>query len=96
MDYATIYMIGFIATVGAFAIRAKDVDSRTLFFIALTWPLSILFALFVFVLDLIGYDMDVQESTKMFGFRRPTNPKAKGFAITVFGTEIQFYSMKKA
>jgi len=95
MDYTTIYMLGFILTVGAFAIRARDVDTRTMFFIALVWPASMTFALIIFLLSLFKWDMDVAESTKTFGFRRPTNPKARGFAVTVFGTEIQFYGPRK-
>ena len=96
MDYTTIYMIGFIVTVGAFAIRAPDVESRTLFWIALAWPLSMAFALFIYALSLVNADMDVQDSDRMFGFRRPTNPEIKGFAITVFHSEVQFWKARKA
>jgi hypothetical protein len=32
----------------------------------------------------------------MFGYRKATNPKVKGFAITVFHSEIQFWKQKKA
>jgi len=95
MDYTTIYMLGFILTVGAFAIRARDVDTRTLFVIAIAWPLSLAFALVIFLLSLVKWDMDVAESTKTFGFRKSTNPKMQGFAVTVFGTEIQFYGPRK-
>lgn len=95
MDYSTIYFVGFIATVGAFAIRARDVESRTLFWIALAWPLSMAFALFIYALSLIGADMDVQDSDKMFGYRKPTNPEARGFAITVFYSEVQFWKQRK-
>jgi len=95
MDYTTIYMLGFIFTVGAFAIRARDVESRTLFVIAIAWPLSVVFTLLIVLLSMFRWDLDVAESTKTFGFRRPTNPKARGFAVTVFGTEIQFYGPRK-
>jgi len=50
----------------------------------------------MFLLSAVGWDVDSAENTKMFGFRKPTNPNARGFAITLFGTEIQFYSLKKA
>lgn len=96
MDYSTIYFVGFIATVGAFAIRARDVESRTLFLIAISWPLSMMFALFIYLLSLVGADMDVQDSDKMFGYRRSTNPAVKGFAITVFHSELQFWKARKA
>jgi hypothetical protein len=95
MDYTTIYFVGFIVTVGAFAIRARDVESRTLFIIAATWPVMVPFALFIFALDLIKWDMDIVKSTQLFGFRKPTNPKTCGFALTVFAREIQFYSQRK-
>ena len=95
MDYTTIYMIGFIVTVGAFAIRARDVESRTLFLIAMTWPLSMAFALFIYLLSIAGADMDVQDSDKMFGYRKSTNPAVKGFAVTVFHSEIQFWKQRK-
>ena len=96
MDYSTIYFVGFIATVGAFAIRARDVESRTLFLIAISWPLSMAFALFIYALSIAGADMDVRDSDKMFGFRKPTNPKVRGFAITVFHSEVQFWKGPKA
>ena len=96
MDYTTIYFVGFIVTVGAFAIRARDVESRTLFLIAITWPLSMMFALFIYLLSLVGADMDVQDSDRMFGYRRSTNPQVKGFAVTVFHSEIQFWKARKA
>jgi hypothetical protein len=95
MDYTTIYFVGFIVTVGAFAVRAPDVESRTLFLIAISWPLSMMFALFIYGLSIAGADMDVQDSDKMFAFRKPTNPKVKGFAITVFHSEVQFWKQRK-
>ena len=96
MDYSTIYFVGFIATVGAFAIRARDVESRTLFWIALAWPLSMAFALFIFLLSLVNADMDVRDSDKMFGYRKSTNPEVRGFAVTVFYSELQFWKALKA
>ena len=96
MDYTTIYFVGFIVTVGAFAVRVPDLESRTLFLIALAWPLSIAFALFIYLLSIVGADLDVQDSDKMFGFRKPTNPEVKGFAVTVFYSEVQFWKGRKA
>jgi hypothetical protein len=94
MELIVAYLIGFVITVGAFAVRAPDVESPTLFLIAITWPLSILFALFIYLLTAVGADLDVQDSPKMFGFRKPTNPQVKGFAITVFHSEVQFWKQK--
>jgi len=95
MDYTTIYMLGFILTVGAFAIRAHNVDIRTLFVIALAWPLSVLFTLLIVLLGMFRWDLDVAASAKTFGFRKATNPKMRGFAVIVFGTEIQVYGPRK-
>lgn len=95
MDYSTIYFVGFIATVAAFAVRARDVESRTLFWIALTWPVSMMFALFIYVLSLVGADMDVRDSDRMFHFRKSPNPAVKGFAVTVFHSEVQFWKRRK-
>ena len=95
MDMITAYMAGFILVVGAFALRARDVESRTLFLIAMFWPLSMAFALFVYLLSIVGADMDVQDSERMFGFRRPTNPEVQGFAVTVFYSEVQFWKKSK-
>jgi hypothetical protein len=94
MDYTTIYFVGFIVTVGAFAVRVPDLESRTLFLIAMAWPLSIAFAVFIYLLSFVNADMDVQDSDKMFGFRKPTNPEVKGFAVTVFHSEVQFWKKK--
>jgi len=88
-------MLGFIFTVGAFAVRARDVDTRTLFVIALAWPASMAFTLLIVLLSLFKWDLDVAESPKMFGFRKATNPKMRGIAVSVFGTELQFYGPRK-
>lgn len=96
MELIISYMAGFILVVGAFAVRAPDVESRTLFLIAMSWPLSMSFALFIYLLSLAGTDLDVQDSDKMFGYRKPTNPEVRGFAITVFHSEVRFWKQKKA
>jgi prepilin signal peptidase PulO-like enzyme (type II secretory pathway) len=96
MELIVAYLVGFVLVVGAFAVRAPDVESPTLFLIAASWPLSMLFALFIYLLTIVGADLDVQDSPKMFGFRKPTNPNVKGFAVTVFHSEVQFWKRKKA
>jgi hypothetical protein len=95
MEMIVAYLVGFVLTVAAFAVRAPDVESRTLFLIAISWPLSMAFALFIFLLSLVNADMDVKDSDKMFGFRRPTNPEVRGFAVTVFHSEVQFWMKRK-
>jgi len=95
MELIISYMAGFILVVGAFAVRAPDVESRTLFLIAMSWPLSMAFALFIYLLSLAGADLDVQDSDQMFGYRKPKNPEVRGFAITVFHSEVRFWKARK-
>jgi hypothetical protein len=96
MEMIVTYLVSVVVFQGLFAFRSPHVDGLTVFALCLFWPVSIVLIAFMFLLDAVGWDIDTAENTKMFGFRKPTNPNVKGFAVTVFGTEIQFYSMKKA
>jgi hypothetical protein len=96
MEMIVAYLVGVVVLQGLFALRAPNVDGSTVFVLCLFWPVSITLIALMLMLQAVGWDIDTAEGTKMFGFRMPTNPKARGFAVTVFGTEIQFYSMKKA
>ncbi len=89
------YLVGVVVLQGLFAIRAPREEALTVFVLCLFWPVSVVLIAGMFLLSAVGWDMDVAESTKMFGFRKPTNPKARGFAVILFGTEFQFFSMKK-
>jgi hypothetical protein len=51
--------------------------------------------LWITALSAVGWEVEVARGNKRFGFRKPTNPAIRGFAITVFGTEFQFYTMYK-
>jgi hypothetical protein len=96
MEMIVAYLVGVVVLQGLFAIRAPHEEALTVFAICICWPVSILLIALMFLLGAVGWDIDTAENTKMFGFRKPTNTKVRGFAVTVFGTEIQFYSMKKA
>ena len=96
MEIVVAYLVGVVVFQGLFAFRSPHVDGLTAFALCICWPVSIVLIAGVFLLDAVGWDIDTAENTKMFGFRKPTNTKVRGFAVTVFGTEIQFYSMKKA
>ena len=96
MELIVAYLVMVVVLQGLFAIRAPHQDALTVFALCLCWPVSILLIALMFLMQAVNWDIDVAESTKRFGFRKPTNPKAKGFAVTVLGTEFQFYSMKKA
>jgi hypothetical protein len=96
MEIVVAYLVGVVVLQGLFAVRAPSVEGLTVFVLCLFWPISIVLIVLMFLLDAVGWDIDTAENTKMFGFRKPTNTKVRGFAVTLFGTEIQFYSVKKA
>lgn len=94
MEFTTAYLIGITALVGMFAIRAPHEDLRTVFALALMWPLSMLAIVIMVLMTFTGWNLDVAKGTKMFGFRRPGNPGVNGFAITVFYGEVQMWKKK--
>jgi hypothetical protein len=96
MEMIVAYLAGVVVLQGLFAIRAPHEEALTVFVICICWPVSIVLIALMFLLSAVGWDIDTAENTKLFGFRKPTNTKVRGFAVTVFGTEIQFYSTKKA
>jgi hypothetical protein len=96
MEMIVAYLVGVVVLQGLFAIRAPHEEALTVFAICLFWPVSIVLIAGMFLMSAVNWDIDVAESTKKFGYRKPTNTKVRGFAVTLFGTEIQFYSMKKA
>jgi hypothetical protein len=91
MEMIVAYLVGVIVLISLFAIRVPNEDIRVVFTLALFWPLSILAIAGMMILNATGWDLDVASSEKMFGFRRPSNPQVKGFAVTAFTVEIQFY-----
>ena len=96
MELIVAYLVGVVVLQGLFAIRAPHEEARTVFAICLFWPVSLVLIAGMFILGAVKWDFDVAESTTRFGYRKSPNPNVKGFAVTVFGTEFQFYTMKKA
>ena len=96
MELIVAYLVGVVVFQGLFAFRSPHVDGLTAFALCICWPVSVVLIAGMFLLGAVGWDIDTAENTKMFGFRTPTNTKVRGFAVTLFGTEIQFYSVKKA
>ncbi len=96
MEMIVAYLVGVVVLQGLFAVRAPHEDGLTVFAICICWPVSLVLIALMFLMGAVNWDFDVAESTKRFGFRKPTNPNARGFAVTLFNTEFQFYSMKKA
>lgn len=91
MEFITAYLAGIVVLVGMFAARVPHENVRVVFALALAWPVSILAILFMLVLNATGWNLDAAVGTKMFGFRKATNPAVKGFAVTIFFGEVQFY-----
>ena len=96
MEMIVAYLVGVVVLQGLFAVRAPHQDGLTVFAICICWPVSVVLITLMFLLGAVNWDFDVAESTTRFGFRKPTNPEVRGFAVTVFNTEFQFYSVKKA
>ncbi len=97
MDYITAYLAGMVLVNGAFALRSPHEDCRIVFILALAWPLSVLAILFMMVVLATGWNFDVDTNAgKMYNFRKPTNPNARGFALCLLGIEFQLYKVRKA
>ena len=96
MDLMTIYFTGVMVFAVLMALRASPAeDARFLFRAVLVWPLSITVVAAVLLLDAVGWDLEAARSAKMFGFRKPTNTKVRGFAVTVFYAEIQMWKKRQ-
>lgn len=95
MELIIIYMTGMILLMGMFAWRVPHEDCRIVFLLGLGWPLSILAVVGMIILTAVNWNVEVAKGQKMFGFRKPTNPKARGYAVTIFGTEIQLFKVIK-
>ena len=94
MDMITVYLVGALVLNGAFALRSPHEDCRIVFVLALVWPLSVLAILGFVLLQATGYDFDVDTNAgKMYNFRKPTNPNARGFALCLLGVEFQVYKL---
>lgn len=98
MDFLTVYAIYMtvaMLVVGLWATRVPHEDVKIVFILAVAWPLTIVGIAGMLFLYAINWDFDIVKGTTQFGFRKPTNPNAKGWAVTVFGKEIQLYSVRR-
>jgi hydrogenase maturation factor len=94
MEMIVAYLVGVVVMQGLFALRAPHEEALTVFVLCLFWPVSIVLMVLLVLMQMVRWEVEVAESTKRFGYRKPTNPKARGFAVTLFNTEFQFYSLK--
>ena len=98
MDFITtyaVYMTVAILVVGLWALRVPHEDVKIVFILSMVWPISIVAIAGMMLLGAINWDMDMAKGTRMFSFRKATNPKVRGFAFTVLFQEFQFYSKRK-
>ena len=99
MDFLTayaIYMTVAILVVGLWATRVPHENVKIVFILALVWPLTVIAILGFILIQATGWDFDVDTNAgKMYNFRKPTNPKAKGFALCLLGVEFQVYKLVK-
>jgi hypothetical protein len=95
MEMIVAYLVGVVVLQGLFAIRAPHEEALTVFAICMFWPVSVILIALMFLMGAVNWDLDVAEGTKRFGFRKPTNPEVRGFAVTVFSTEFQFWKKFK-
>lgn len=93
------YAIGYIAIVFVIqaiaAVRTPYESTQTIFVASVFWIFILPLVACSFLLDAIGWSFDVVRSPKWFYFRKPTNPKAKGYALTIFKLELQLFKVAK-
>ena len=96
MELITAYLAGIVVVNGLWAMRVPHEDVRMVFMLALFWPVTILAVLFMVAVTATGWTFDVDTTAgKMYNFRRPTNPNARGFALCLLGVEFQLYKLVK-
>ena len=78
------------------AVRAPKGDVlRPFAVMCLLWPASQIFIAFAMLIDLFGWTVDLVESDRVFGFRKPGNPEVWGFAVALFGQELRVFKARK-
>ncbi len=96
MEYVTAYLAGIVVVNGLWAMRVPHEEVRMVFLLALFWPVTILAVLFMVAITATGWTFDVDTTAgKMYNFRRPTNPNARGWALCLLGVEFQLYKLVK-
>ena len=93
------FAIGYVAIIFVLqaiaAVRNPYEDNRTVFVASVFWIFILPLVAGSFALDAIGWSFDVVRSPKWFYFRKPTNPKAVGYALTLFKLELQLFKVAK-
>ena len=94
------YAIGYVAIIFVLqalaAVRTPHQDCQAVIVGSVFWPLFVVLVAGSLFLDAIGWNFDMVRNTKMVGFRRPTNPEIRGWAVTLLTFEFQLFAVKKA
>ncbi len=94
IEAALFYMAGFIAMILFAAIRTPHNELRPVTVISALWPVMLPLILFSMLIDTVGWTLDFDTASKPFGYRLPTNPEVKGFAVTVLFMEFRLFKMR--
>lgn len=89
----TTYISIVVAVMALIAARARDMDSRSAFWISILWPVSIMAAILVLAFSAAGWAFDIKGGKSYFGLRSP-NDGWPGIAITLFGMELMFWKKR--
>ncbi len=94
MEYAIGYVVIAFVIQAIAAVRNPLENTQTIFVASWFWILILPLVACSFALDAIGWRFDTARSPKWFYFRKPTNPNATGFAVTIFKIELQFFKVR--
>ncbi len=73
------------------AIRGPNEEFRGVFIVSVFWFINVPLIVLSNALYKFGIKFDIKYIDKLFGFRWATNKLVKGFGITVFKYELQFF-----
>jgi len=94
-----IWSIGFVLMIVFIAALDKYSEIRPSVLIAAIWPITIAlipyFGMLHYIRIKTGWHTDCKFSAKAFNYRKSTNSNViKGFAITIFWCELQFWKTR--
>jgi len=95
MELIAAYLVVVVVFQGLFAFRAPNQDAPIVFMLCLIWPVSFVLLGLISALSWAGWEINIASGTKRYGFRQSPQSDVRGFAVTVFGLEIQIYGLLK-
>lgn len=94
-NYVTGYLAGAVLMQVISALKTPYEEVRPVTVLCLLWPVTLIFIIAVLLGDLCGWTVDIAKGNSRFGLRKPSNPDVKGFAIVMFGWELQVFKTRK-